>query len=108
MSEFDNIDNIEEEAMSDEYLNIDARKSKSVALAVLSLIFSVLSIVLCFVFWLNLVFAVLGIIFCAVSRFRMGYFHGISIAGLIVGIVGVIFSLFYIFVFSALITALFA
>ena len=104
MSEFDNVDNLEE-AASEEYLNIDAKKSKSLAFAVLSLIFSALSIVLCFVFWLNLAFAALGIIFCVVSRLRMGYFHGISIAGLIVGIIGAIFSLFYIFVFSAIIAS---
>ena len=105
MSEFDEMN---DEVVSDEYLSIDSRKTKSLIWAALSVVFSLLSLGLFFVFWVNLALAIVGIILSVVSRIRMGYFHNVAIAGLIIGIIGAVFSLFYIFILAAVFTALLA
>lgn len=103
MSEFDEMN---DEVVSDEYLSIDSRKTKSLIWAALSVVFSLLSLGLFFVFWVNFALAIVGIILSVVSRIRMGYFHNVAIAGLIIGIIGAVFSLFYIFILAAVFTAL--
>jgi ABC-type lipoprotein release transport system permease subunit len=40
------------------------------------------------------VLAILAIIFAIVSRRNLGYFDGFSVAGLVIGIFGLVFSLF--------------
>ena len=105
MSEFDEMN---DEVVSDEYLSIDSRKTKSLIWAALSVVFSLLSLGLFFVFWVNFALAIVGIILSVVSRIRMGYFHNVAIAGLIIGIIGAVFSLFYIFILAAVFTALLA
>ena len=102
MSEFDEMN---DEVVSDEYLSIDSRKTKSLIWAALSVVFSLLSLGLFFVFWVNFALAIVGIILSVVSRIRMGYFHNVAIAGLIIGIIGAVFSLFYIFILASLFTA---
>ena len=103
MNEFDEMN---EDVVSDEYLSIDARKTKSLIWAVLSVVFSVLSLALCFINWVNFALATVGVLLSVVSRIRMGYFHNVAIAGLILGIVGAVFSLFYIFILASLFAAL--
>ena len=103
MNEFDEMN---DEVVSDEYLSIEARKTKSLIWAALSVVFSLLSLGLFFVFWVNFALAIVGIILSVVSRIRMGYFHNVAIAGLIIGIIGAVFSLFYIFILASLFTAL--
>lgn len=100
------IDEMNDEVVSEEYLTLDEKRTKSLVWAVLSMVFSALSIVLYFVFWVNLALAVLGILFSVISRIRMGYFHGLCVAGLIVGIVGTVLSIFYITVLASLFAAL--
>lgn len=99
MNEFDEMN---DEVVSDEYLNIDARKTKSLIWAALSVVFSVLSLVLCFINWVNFALALVGVLFSVVSRIRMGYFHTVAIAGLIIGIIGTVFSLYYIFILASI------
>ena len=52
------------------------------------------------------VLAVLGILLAVLSRVRLGYFHRIGIAGLIVGIIVTVVNLFYIIAVLIIIAAL--
>ena len=65
-----------------------------------------ISALIFFVQWLNVILGIVGVGLSVVSRLRMGYFHGLSVAGLIIGIIGIVFSAFYIFALSELFSAL--
>lgn len=73
-------------------------KSRSRGFAIASLVLGILSLVCCCISYAGLVMATLAIIFAIVSRKKMGYFDSLAIAGLIVGIIGVIFGAFSILV----------
>ena len=116
MSEYDEIREDEvDEVSGEEYLELDPKKSNSLTLAVLSLVSALLSgVVFSFIFlWDNIavliastVLAVLGILLAVLSRVRLGYFHRIGIAGLIVGIIVTVVNLFYIIAVLIIIAAL--
>jgi len=116
MSEYDEIKENEVDGTSgEEYLELDPKRSNNLTLAVLSLLAAVLSgAVFSFILiWDNIavlivsvVLAVLGIILAALSRARLGYFHRIGIAGLIVGIIMTVVNLFYIIAVLIIIAAL--
>ena len=69
---------------------------KTMAYSILCLVLSLLSIVCCCSGFISLVFAAVSIAFAIVSRKHLGYFDSISIIGLVVAIMGVVFSLFMI------------
>ena len=70
---------------------------KSRLWSVLALIAAVLSILLCyFAPILGIVLGVIAIGLSVVSRFRIGYFDGFSIAALICAIFGIVFSISFI------------
>ena len=74
------------------YKTVLEGKKNSRLWSVLSLVFSIVSIICCCVPWTGAILGVISIVFAIVSRVSIGYFDGLSIAGLIVGIFGVVFS----------------
>lgn len=78
----------------DEYLykSVMDGKKKSRIWSLASLIFAIVSLLCCCIPWPGAVLGVLSIIFAVISRLNIGYFDGLAIAGLIVGIFGLVFS----------------
>lgn len=75
------------------YKNVINGKQNSRTWSVISLILSLLSIVFCFVLpWIGIALGLAAICFAVVSRKTIGYFDGFAIAGLIIGIFGIVFS----------------
>ena len=71
---------------------LDKRNSRAWSIA--SLLVSIASLLCCcFVDWLGMVLGALAIVFALISRKNIGYFDGLSLAGLIVGIFGIVFGL---------------
>jgi len=62
--------------------------------SLLSVLFSVASVLLCGIFYLGLAFSVCAIVLSLVSRYKLGYFDKMGIFGLIVGIFGLVFGIF--------------
>ena len=75
------------------YELFDKNKQKTMAWSVMSMIFGICSIICCCYGWLGLVLSVISIAFAVVSRVNLKYFDGMAIAGLIIGIFGLVFSL---------------
>lgn len=72
-------------------------KPRTIIYSVLSLALGIVSIVLCCCSgWIGLAIGVLGIVFSVVSRYHLGYFDGLSIAGMVLGICGALFGLAFI------------
>ena len=78
-----------------EYYDLPSAPEKRSRLwSVLSLGCAVLSILLCALYYVALPFAVAAIVFSVISRRTLGYFDGLSVGGLILGVVGIVFSSF--------------
>ncbi len=77
----------------DEYIykTVMDGKRKSRVWSVASLVLSILSLICCCFSWPSLVMGILGVVFAVVSRLNIGYFDGLALAGLIVGIFGIVF-----------------
>lgn len=73
------------------YKSVMEGKAKSRSWSAASLLISCASILCCCTPWCSVVFGVLAIVFAVISRSKIGYFDGLSIAGLIIGIFGVVF-----------------
>ncbi len=69
-------------------------KPKTMAYSVVALVLSILSVVCCCSGFVSAVFGVVAIVFAIVSRVHLGYFDSMSIVGLILGIIGVVFGVF--------------
>ena len=61
--------------------------------SVLSLSLGILSIICCCYGWLGLILSSLSVAFAIVSRITLKYFDGLALAGFIIGIFGMVFSL---------------
>ena len=72
------------------------RKNKGWSIA--SVTCSVLSFFLCIFGWAGLIFGVCGIVLAGVSRVKLGYFNTWTIAGILIGIFGIVFSSSMIFI----------
>ena len=82
-------------AESDEYYDLPlAIKSRSLIWAVISLAAGVLSILLCPFYFVSLVFSAGAAVFSLVSRKNLGFFEKYSIMGLVLGMMGFVFSVF--------------
>ncbi len=73
------------------YEYFDKDKPKSVGWSIVSLVLGVVSVCYGFIGWLGLIIGIVAIVFAVVSRVSLGYFNGMSVAGLILGIFGVVF-----------------
>ena len=66
-------------------------RPKTMGWSVASLILGIVSVVCCCFGWASLVLGALAIVFSLVSRKSLGYFDGMCIAGLVLGIFGIVF-----------------
>ena len=64
---------------------------KSRAWSVAAIAVAIVSVVCCCLPWFGLVSGILAVVFSVVSRKTIGYFDNLAIAGLIVGIFGIVF-----------------
>ena len=90
-----NTQNASGDVFGDVYKDVMELKSKSRLWSVIAISLGVLSVCLCFVFWLGLIFGVAAIIATVISRINIGYFDRISVAALIISIFGSVFSLIF-------------
>lgn len=67
-------------------------KSRNRGFAIASMVLGIFSVICCCSTIVALITATLSIIFAIVSRVRMGYFDGMAVAGLVLGIVGFVFA----------------
>ena len=74
------------------YKSVMRNKENSRTFSLVSLILSIISIVCCCTPWISLLLSVLAVVFAVFSRKNLGYFDGLSIAGLVVGIFGCVFA----------------
>ncbi len=85
----------DENGASEEYYDLPlALRSRSLIPAVISLVFGILSLVLCPIYYISLIFAANAIIFSLVSRKNLGFFEKYSIIGLILGMMGIVCGIF--------------
>lgn len=69
-------------------------KPKTIAFSILSLIFGIFSLVICCCSgWIAVIFGLSAIVLSLISRRHLGYFDGMSVAGLVLGISGTVFGL---------------
>jgi hypothetical protein len=66
-------------------------KPKTLGWSVASMVTGILSVLCCCLGWTGLVFGAAAVILSIVSRKSLGYFDGMSIAGLVMGIFGFVF-----------------
>lgn len=71
----------------------DLSKPKTRAFSIASLVLGILSLVCCCSGFLSFILGVLAIVFSVVARRHLGYFDGLSIAGMTCGIVGAVLGL---------------
>ncbi len=68
-------------------------KQKSRVWSIASLVTGILAVICCCMGWTGIVFGAAAIATAIVSRVKLGYFDGLSIAGLILGIFGFVFGI---------------
>ena len=69
-------------------------RPKTLGWSVASMVTGILSVVCCCFGWTGMIFGIGAIILSIVSRKSLGYFDGMSIAGLVTGIFGLVFGIF--------------
>lgn len=85
----------EKEDASEEYYELPlALKSRSLIWSVTSFVLGVLSLALCFFYYVSLVFAAGAVVTSLVSRKNLGFFEKYAITGLILGIMGAVCGVF--------------
>ena len=85
--------NTPNEAKEDRYYEVfDKNKPKTMGWSLTSMILGIVSVICCCVGWAGLVVGIAAIVFAIVSRCSLKYFDAMSIAGLILGIFGIVFS----------------
>ena len=77
-------------------------RPKTVAWSVASLIAGIVSVVCCSLGWTGIILGALAVIFAILSRRMLGYFDGMSIAGLILGIFGFVFGVAWVVAMNSL------
>ena len=69
------------------------KKENRRTLSVISLVLSILSLACLFIPWLALIFSIAAVVLGSISRNNLGYFDRCTLAGLIIGIFGFVFSI---------------
>ena len=77
------------------YKNLFKEKNNTRVWSLASLLAAVLSVIFCFLPVLGIILSLFSVALSVVSRRVLGYFDGLSIAGLIVGIFGFVFGIGY-------------
>ena len=68
-------------------------KSRNRGFAIASMVLGIFSILCCCSIYIGLITGILAVTFAIISRVRMGYFDGMAIAGLVLGIIGLVFTI---------------
>jgi hypothetical protein len=76
----------------------DLSRPKSRGFSVASMVFGIISVICCCTGWVGVFCAALAIVFAVVSRKTLRYFDGMSIAGLVLGIFGLVMGVMIIWV----------
>ena len=79
-------------------------RPKTLGFSVASLVVGIMSVVCCFLGWSGIVLGIGAIVFSLISRKQLGYFDGMSVAGLILGIFGFVFGVSILIAVNFLIT----
>lgn len=80
---------------SEEYYELPpAIKSRSLIWAVIAFAAGILSLALCPFYYLGYAFAVAAVVLALISRHNLGFFERYSIMGIVLGIIGFVFSTF--------------
>ena len=75
------------------YKNVIKDKQHRRTWSLVSLVLAILSVLLTYFSWVGIILALASGGAAAISRKNLGYFDGLSLAGLIVGIFGVVFGI---------------
>ncbi|MBQ8303262.1 MAG: hypothetical protein IJX97_06975 [Clostridia bacterium] len=93
-NEKNNEPNVEKEESTYAYKNvINKEKQNRRTWSVFSLLFAIASVFTFIFSWVSLVLGFISVGCGVVSRKNLGYFDGISVAGIIIGIFGIVFAL---------------
>ena len=84
------------------YQSVNFGRPKKMGWSVVSLVTGILSVICCCLSIAPIVFGVVAIVSSILSRKTLGYFDGMSIAGLVLGIFGVVFGVAVIIAVNAL------
>ena len=84
------------------YQSVNFGRPKKMGWSVVSLVTGILSVICCCLSIAPIVFGVVAIVSSILSRKTLGYFDGMSIAGLVLGIFGVVFGVAVIVAVNAL------
>ena len=79
-------------------------RPKSFGWSVASMVIGIISLVCCFFGWTGFILGAVSIALSIVSRRKLGYFDGMSVAGLILGIFGLVFGVSVLIAVNFLIT----
>ncbi len=71
--------------------NIVKNKEKNRIFSVISILLATLSLVLCFLPVFGMILSIISVAFTIISRRVLGYFEGLAIAGLVIGVFGLVF-----------------
>ncbi len=71
-------------------------KPKTRAYSIVSLILGIVSIFCCCSGFMPIICGILAIVFASIAKSHLGYFDGLALAGLILGIFGLLFGIAYI------------
>lgn len=86
-----NQNNVKDDVFTEVYKEVMELKHRSRGWSVASLVLGILSILCCCAPIAGVIMGALSITFAVISRISLGYFDGLSIAGLITSIFGIIF-----------------
>ena len=79
-------------------------KPKTLSWSVASLVVGIMSVVCCFLGWSGIILGIAAILLSVLSRKKLGFFDGMSVAGLILGIFGFVFGISVIIAVNFLVT----
>ena len=79
-------------------------RPKTFGWSVASMVMGIISVVCCALGWTGLILGAAAIAFSIISRRKLGYFDGMSVAGLILGIFGFVFGVSLLIAVNFLIT----
>ena len=88
-----NNNNYDKESYAYEILNPNG-KPKTKLFSIIALVFGILSVAFCSAAYFAIIVAVAAIVFAVISRIKLGYFDGMTIAGLIIAIFGLVLGIF--------------
>ncbi len=94
-TEYEEVEEKKDEVRDEEYYELPTSlKARTRVWSVVSVLLGIISVLLCPFYYVSLPIAVAAIITAVVSQRLLGYFDGLAVGGLIIGIVGAVFGVF--------------